>query len=149
MKTVVAVTFTLAMLGASAPAQLKMNGWDYYNYPSQPSGGSSSGGTLLLTGTMDHPYKASVMRGGSLTAWNGYWLGQGLTVPELRIQKSGTNVIIAWPDPSTRYRLFKSDVIPPLAWLPTNALPAIVGNEKQVTLPRSGNKSFFQLYKPR
>src|SRR5436190_3129902 len=107
MKTLAIITFTLTVFGAPALAQLKINSWDYYNYR-QSSGGSSSGGTLFLTGTMDHPYQASLMRGGSLAARNGYWLGPGLTLPKLRIQKSGTNVIIAWPDPSTRYRLFKS-----------------------------------------
>ena len=66
----------------------------------------------------------------------------------MRIQKSGANVILAWPDPSTRYRLFQSGVVTPFAWNGITQLPAIVGTEKQVTLPISGSRGFFELYKP-
>ena len=146
MKTLIATSLALAALALSAQAQLVMNNWDFANYPSP--GFVSSGGTLTLKGGINRPFRSSTLQGGTLAISGGYWIAPGITLPTPRIQLAGTNVIIAWPDPSTGHRLFTSDTLTPFAWAQITSAPAIVGAEKRVTLPRMNSAGFYLLFKP-
>jgi hypothetical protein len=150
MKTFLRILFLLAAFGPVARAQVKINDWDYAGPFAfgGTSAGATDGGFIQITGTTYRSHRPANMQGGDLIAWGGQWLGAGVTVPKLRAQTSGTNVVLAWPDPSTRYQLYKSAEVTPFAWTPITSLPAIVGAEKRVTLPHSARKEFFQLYKP-
>ncbi len=150
MKTSISILFLAAAFGPVAQAQVKINDWDYagpFSFGGL-SAGSTGGGFIQIVGTTYSSKRPASMHGGGLSAWGGQWLGAGVTVPKLRAQTSGTNVIIAWPDPSTRFRLYASDALSPVVWTPVLELPAIVGNEKQVTVPQSSGSQFFQLYRP-
>ena len=146
MKILITTSLALAVLAISAQAQLKLNNWDFANYPSP--GFVSSGGTLTLKGGINRYFQFSTLQGGTLAISGGYWIAPGITQPKLRIENSGANVILAWPDPSTGHRLFASDVVTPFAWTQDTSAPAIVGSEKKVTLPRTHSMGFYRLYKP-
>jgi len=145
MKTLIATSVAWTALAFSAQAQLKLSNWGFNNYPSP--GVVSSGGTLTLKGSFTRPIRPATLQGGTLAISGAYWIAPGITLPTLRIQNAGTDVILAWPDPSTGHRLFASDVVTPFAWTQITSAPAIVGAEKKVTLPRN-SAGFYLLYKP-
>src|SRR5688572_565991 len=92
----------LLLLPAIATAQYAID-WSTLD----GGGGQSSGGAYTLTGTIGQP-DAAVASGGSYTLQSGFWSAVAVVpaegTPSLRIIHSGTNVTLAWPNPSTGFQ---------------------------------------------
>ena len=114
-------------------------------------GGPSSGGAYTLSGTFGQP-GAGTSTGGSYTLHGGFWnafaVVQTEGAPLLRIVRSGANVILAWPNPSTDFQLQESSSLSAPDWTDVNTVPGVVGDEKQVTAPLQPGARFFRLRKP-
>src|SRR6185295_3925531 len=82
-------------------------------------GGTSSGGSYTLSGTIGQP-DAGTLSGGNYTLEGGFW--PGLVVPStggaptLFIQHSGVNVIISWSPGTPGFSLEQSSTLLPLSW---------------------------------
>ncbi len=112
-------------------------------------GGTSTGGTYTVTGTIGQP-DAGRMSGGAYTLEGGFWgiisAIQTPGSPLLRVLLTSTNtVVVAWPNPSTGFSLQQNAALGNTNWLGVTNVPAVVGNEKQVIVaPPVGNR-FFRL----
>jgi len=111
-------------------------------------GGDSGGGGYSLRGTIAQP-DAGAMSGSGFSLTGGFWTGitQPATIPSLRIVRIGPNAVIAWPNPSTGFQLQASPTLPGM-WSDVSDVPAVVGAEKQVTVPAPMGARFYRLQKP-
>jgi hypothetical protein len=89
---------------------------------------------------------------GAYTVVGGFWsLAAAVQVegsPPLHIVKTGTQCVVAWPNPSTGFQLQTSPSLLTPAWSDVDAAAAIVGEEKQVTVPAEPGNRFYRLRKP-
>ena len=89
----------LMFISASATAQNYKIDW----YTIDGGGGTSSGGSFTLSGTIGQP-DAGTLAGGSYTLEGGFWGGvfavQQVSAPTLHIERLGSTVVISW-DPAT------------------------------------------------
>ena len=110
-------------------------------------GGTSSGGSYTLSGTIGQP-DAGAMSGGSFTLEGGFWGGafavQQVGAPTLLIERDPLgNVIVSWtPDVGGFVLQFSDDLASP-AWgdAPTTS-------QHPVTLPATTNTRFYRLRRP-
>ena len=107
--------------------------------------------TLAAPRPLQRP-DAGVASGGSYTLQGGFWSafagGSGESLPSLRILRDGANVTLAWPDPSTGFQLQESPSLSAPAWTDVNAVPGIVGEEKQVSQSIAPGARFYRLRRP-
>ena len=109
-------------------------------------GGTSSGGSYTLSGTIGQP-DAGTLSGGSYTLEGGFW--PGLVVPStgeaptLFIQHSGVNVIISWSPSTPGFSLEQSSTLLPLSW---GAAPS--GGTNPATIAVGSGPTFYRLKKP-
>ena len=114
-------------------------------YTVDGGGGTSSGGSYALSGTIGQP-DAGTLSGGSYTLEGGFW--PGLVVPStggaptLFIQLSGANVIISWSPGTPGFTLDQTDNLSSPVW---SAGPA--GNPTP-PIPASTGAKFYRLRKP-
>jgi hypothetical protein len=128
------------LLVASARAQDYAIDW----HTIDGGGGTSSGGTYTLSGTIGQP-DAGTMTGGDYTLQGGFWPGLVVTatgeVPTLFIKTSGTGVSISWSPATPGFTLEETDNLSVPSW---GAAPG--GNP--ANLPASGATRFFRLKRP-
>jgi hypothetical protein len=102
-----------------------------------------SGGTYSLSGTIGQP-DAGRMLGGNDSIDGGFWGLIALVPPRLTITRSGNNVIICWPSPSTGFKLQQSVGLAPATWTDVGQAPVDNGTTKCVTLPIT-SMTFYRL----
>jgi len=124
-------------------------------YSIDGGGGTSSGGSYTLTGTIGQP-DAGKSSGGSYELTGGFMsivtAIQTPGAPLLSVVRNGNNVVVSWPDPSTGFSLEETTALadPPTAtvWTATSATPAMVDGTLQVTIPAPVGKKYYRLKKP-
>lgn len=110
-------------------------------------GRASSGGPYSLQGTLGQP-DAGTSSGGGYTSQGGFWPGvTSQSAPALRILRDGTNVVLAWPNPSGGFQLQESSSLTTPDWANVNTAPVLVGDEKQVNQPVAAGVRFYRLRK--
>ncbi|MSU58973.1 MAG: hypothetical protein EXS35_12535 [Pedosphaera sp.] len=134
------------VLAANASAQYAID-W----FTLDGGGGQSSGGAYTLAGTIGQP-DAGASSGGAYTLQGGFWSAIAVVptdgVPSLRIIPNGTNVTLAWPNPSTGFQLEETPSLVAPAWTNVNGTPGVVGGEKQLDQNLTPGPRFFRLRKP-
>ena len=118
-------------------------------------GGTSTGGVYSITGTIGQP-DAGTMSGGGYTLTGGFWgvvaAVQTPGAPALKVRRSGTDVVVSWPDPSTGFILQETSILAnPSAstiWTKVTATSVVVNGEKTVTVPSPVGNRFYRLDKP-
>ena len=114
-------------------------------------GGTSTGGTYQVSGTIGQPDASGAMSGGSYSVTGGFWsvinVVQTPGVPNLLIVPNGANSVkILWPDPATNtYTLQQNGSLAGAGWT-TSSYPITNGfgtNFCTIT-PPAGNL-FFRL----
>ena len=137
----VALLFTASLLRAQSAL-------DWFTVDG--GGGTSSGGAYAGQGTIGQP-DAGVSSGGGYVLHGGFWGAFGGAAaesgPTLRIQLAGMNVTVAWVNPSTGFQLQESTSLTTPDWADVNAVPAVVGGERQVSRPAASAARFYRLRK--
>jgi hypothetical protein len=115
-------------------------------------GGTSTGGTYSVTGTIGQHDAGGPMTGGSYSLTGGFWALYAVQTPGapvLHIFLTGTNTaVVAWPAPSTGYVLQQNTNLVSTAWSGVTNSVNVVGSENQVIIsPPSGNR-YFRLFHP-
>ena len=143
MKTILklfALTAALIALTGSGRAQYAID-W----YTIDGGGGTSSGGTYTLSGTIGQP-DAGTLSGGNYTLQGGFW--PGLVVPStgeaptMFIQLAGVNVTISWSPGTPGFTLEQTDSLGTLSWA-----PGPPGNPTAPITP-AGTAKFYRLKRP-
>src|SRR5437016_332333 len=109
-------------------------------------GGTSTGGVYSVSGTIGQP-DAGVLTGGNYTLTGGFW-GVAVAIQEegaplLTITRSGPNVILSWPSPSTGFGLQDSSSLGTPNWAGVGS-PMDNGTTVTVTLTAAPGDKFYR-----
>src|SRR5262245_3985474 len=114
------------------------------------SGGTSSGGTYTLSGTIGQA-DAGVMTGGSYSLIGGFWgvavAIQEVGAPLLTVTRSGNSVTISWPSPSTGFNLQDTASLGSPSWVSSTLQVTDNGTTKTVTISTPLGNRFYRLFK--
>ncbi|MSU58975.1 MAG: hypothetical protein EXS35_12545 [Pedosphaera sp.] len=138
------LSFLLAAISANAQYAI-----DWFTLDG--GGGQSSGGAYTVTGTIGQP-DAAKASGGGYTLEGGFWSAfaaiQTEGRPTLRIVLNGTNVTLAWPNPSPGFQLEETPSLTAPNWTDVNTAPGVGGDERQVNQTLNPGPRFYRLRKP-
>ena len=134
----------LLCFAASTSAQSYAINW----YKVAGGGGTSSGGTFSVSGTIGQPDASATMTGGSFAITGGFWtiigVFQTTGAPYLTITRSGPNVVVSWPD-TGNYTLQQNDSLNPGGWFSTSYNPTQTDGTNSVMFPPTNGQIFFRL----
>jgi hypothetical protein len=68
--------------------------------------------------------------------------------PPLRIEQAASHSTLAWPAKATNYVLESSTTLPAGSWTTVTNTPTVIGRDRSLRLPATGNAQFFRLHKP-
>ncbi len=128
-------------MAATAGAQTYSIDW----FTIDGGGGTSTGGTYSLSGTIGQP-DAGVMTGGSYSLTGGFWSIQAIDIPgfpRLSITPAGNNVIISWTPGTLGFVLQGNGSFSAASWA-----DAPSGSTNPITVPAAGAARFYRLRKP-
>ena len=92
----------ILILGVLLPAVSFAQSYSIDWYKVAGGGGTSTGGTYQVSGTIGQPDAGAPMSGGSYSLTGGFWalisVVQTAGLPNLTITHAGNSVIVSWPD---------------------------------------------------
>jgi len=115
-------------------------------------GGTSTGGTYVVSGTIGQPDAGGPMTGGSYSLTGGFWsliaVVQTPGLPDLTIAFVGPDsVVVSWPD-TGNYTLQQNSNVAAAGWAPTGYPITTANGTNSITItPPTGNL-FFRLSQP-
>ena len=128
-------------LPASAHAQYAID-W----FTVDGGGGTSSGGSFTLTGTIGQT-DAATLSGGNYSLQGGFWPAIVLPAtgeaPTMFIQLSSASIIILWSPTTPGFSMEQSSTLLPGSWA-----PAPSGADNPATIPLGSAPTFYRLKKP-
>jgi hypothetical protein len=140
MKTIIPSLTAFFFLTFAAHAQNYTIDW----YKVSGGGGTSTGGTYQVSGTIGQPDASGAMTGGSYSLTGGFWSLYAVQTPGaplLTITCVGNQAIVSWDAAVTGWTLQTNANLATLAW--GNYLGAVVNNH--VTNARPTGAVFFRL----
>jgi hypothetical protein len=147
MKTCLSLFCFILMLAAFS---LRVSAQTYFIdwYKIAGGGGTSTGGTYSLSGTIGQPDASGTMTGGSYSLTGGFWsiiaVVQSPGLPNLIVTRSGNSVIVSWPDTGS-YTLQQNGNLSGGSWTSSGYTVTTANGTNSVTItPPSGNL-FFRL----
>ena len=115
-------------------------------------GGTSTGSVYSVSGTIGQADAGVALSGGNYSVTGGYWsllsVVQTPGAPLLTITRSGANLIVSWPSPSTGFSLQENTNLATTNWA---SFPGPVGDDgttKRVTNSAPLGNKFFRLMGP-
>lgn len=135
------LVFVCALFTASARAQNYSIDW----FTIDGGGGTSSGGSYALSGTIGQP-DASAMTGGDFVLTGGFWSVGAIdlpAIPKLFITHSGADAIISWTPGTPGFVLQGNGGLIATSWA-----DAPSGSTNPVSVPASAAARFYRLRKP-
>ena len=145
MKNMIPITAALLLITLAAQAQNYSIDW----YKVAGGGGTSTGGTYQVSGSIGRHDAGGPMTGGNFSLTGGFWALYAVQTPGaslLRIFLTPTNTaVVAWPYPSTGWNLQQNTNLATTNW----AMPAQTVNNNGtinyiIVNPPSGNR-FYRL----
>jgi len=142
----------LAWLTATLQAQTYSIDW----YKVSGGGGTSTGATYQVSGTIGQPDASVAMTGGNYSLTGGFWALYAVQTPGaplLSISRTITNtIVVSWPAPAEGWMLERTNVLPSLSapWSVVHQPYQTNAGTISVTFPNNqptGNQ-FFRLHKP-
>jgi hypothetical protein len=115
-------------------------------------GGTSTGATYQVTGTIGQPDASGALTGGNYSLTGGFWsliaVVQTAGAPVLTVSHSGNNIIISWPSASAGFGLQQNDNLATGSWTPANGFTiSDDGTTKSITITSPTGNLFFRLAK--
>jgi hypothetical protein len=114
-------------------------------------GGTSTGATYQVTGTIGQPDASGAMSGGSYSLSGGFWslvsVVQTAGAPMLTITHTGNTVTVSWPYPSTGWTLHQNPDLTTANWSSSGGI-ANDGTNNFITLTSPTGNLFFRLSNP-
>jgi len=111
-------------------------------------GGTSTGGTYQVSGTIGQPDASGTTSGGNYTLTGGFWslisVLQTLRAPTLTITHSGSSVKVSWPYPSTGWTLQQNLDLTAANWSASGGI-ADDGTNNFISITPPAGKLFFRL----
>ena len=117
MKNMIPITAALLLITLAAQAQNYSIDW----YKVADGGGTSTGGTYQVSGSIGRHDAGGPMTGGNFSLTGGFWALYAMQTPGaplLRIFLTPTNTaVVAWPYPSTGWNLQQNTNLATTNWV--------------------------------
>jgi hypothetical protein len=141
----------LALLGFGFCAQAQTYSIDWYKVSG--GGGTSTGGVYTASGTIGQPDAGGSMSGGNYSLTGGFWsliaVVQTPGAPTLDVVRSGSNVTVSWPYPSTGWALEQNESVTTVAgWQTSGYTVSTNATLNSITVTAPTRSLFFRLHKP-
>ena len=117
------------------------------------SGGAatSSDGRFAVAGNIGIAAPGATSDGSRFTLDHGFWVAVDLmdpiSLPRLRIERSGSSAILIWSLPAEDFSLEACPDLLRGIWSPVTIEPETIGDERRVTVPLQPDSRFFRLRK--
>ena len=112
-------------------------------------GGTSSGGTYQVSGTIGQPDASGAMTGGNYSLTGGFWsliaVVQTTGLPNLTITHSGSSIIISWPNTGSYTLLQNNNLAASANWITTSYIISTNIGTNSITIPSPQGNLFFRL----
>ena len=144
------VAVIMLLIAAAAYSQSYSVDW----YKIAAGGGTSTGGTYQVTGTIGQPDAGGAMSGGQYSLTGGFWslinVVQMPGVPNLIIVPNGANSVkILWPDPATNsFTLQQNANLAAAGWMTSGYAVTNGFGTNFCTITPPAGKLFFRLSNP-
>ena len=139
-------TLLLALTALTAHAQSYTIDW----YKIAGGGGTSTGGTYQVSGTIGQPDAGANMSGGNYSLTGGFWslisVVQTAGLPNLSIAHSGNSVIVSWPNTGS-CTLQQNNNLAGGSWTTTGYTINMSNGTNSITITSPTGNLFFRLAK--
>jgi len=136
----------LPLLLVSAPVHAQSYSIDWYKIAG--GGGTSTGGTYQVSGTIGQPDAIGTMTGGSFSVTGGFWslisAIQTVGLPNLTISHSENNVIVSWPNTGS-YTLQQNNSLATGTWNASPYTITTLNGTNSITIVSPNGNTFFRL----
>jgi hypothetical protein len=138
----------LLALGLVAPLLASAQNYSIDWYKIAGGGGTSTGGTYSVNGTIGQPDAGGAMTGGSYSLTGGFWsiiaVVQTLGLPNLTVTHSGSSVVVSWPDTGA-YTLQQNSNLASGSWSTSAYSVSTANGTNSVTITPPNGNLFFRL----
>jgi hypothetical protein len=134
------------LLGIAWMAHAQSYSIDWYKIAG--GGGTSTGGTYQVSGTIGQHDAGGAMTGGSYSLTGGFWslisVVQTAGLPNLTITHAGNSVIVSWPDTGS-YTLQQNSNLAGGSWTSSVYTITTTNGTSSITIPSPAGDLFFRL----
>ena len=138
----------LLVLPALASAQNYSIDW----FKVAGGGGTSTGATYSVTGTIGQPDASGAMSGGNYSVTGGFWslinVVQTPGAPTLNISRSGNTVTVYWQNISGWNLVQNGNLVTPIASWSVSSAPTLTNGTNYLNLVNPAGNLFFRLKNP-
>ncbi len=142
---------TLLLLALLIPSACMAQSYSINWYKIAGGGGTSTGGTYQVSGTIGQPDASGAMTGGSYSLTGGFWaliqVIQTSGAPTLYISHSGSSVTVFWQNVSGFTLQQNNNLEIPSGWANSTGITTSNGTNYLTISPAAGNL-FFHLVNP-
>jgi hypothetical protein len=146
--TIVAMLLSFALLALSASAQSYSINW----YKIAGGGGTSTGGTYTVNGTIGQPDASGALTGGNYSLTGGFWATlsavQTPGAPTLYISLSGKTVTVYWQDVSGWTLQQNNNLTTPANWNANTSWTTLPNGTNSLSITSPTGNLYFRLYNP-
>jgi hypothetical protein len=118
-------------------------------YKVSGGGGTSTGATYQVTGTIGQPDASGAMTGGNYSLTGGFWslisVVQTAGLPNLTVTHSGGSVIVSWPNTGSYTLQQNSDLSIPANWATSGFSISTSNGTNSITVTSPTGNLFFRL----
>lgn len=115
-------------------------------------GGTSTGGTYTVSGTIGQPDASGAMSGGNYSVTGGFWaliqVVQTPGAPTLYISHSGSSVTLYWQDVTGWTLHQNSNLTTPIASWAASSTPTLTNGTNYLTIANPSGNGFYRLTNP-
>ncbi|HAO78880.1 MAG TPA: hypothetical protein DCQ92_07885 [Verrucomicrobia subdivision 3 bacterium] len=134
------------LLGIAWMAHAQSYSIDWYKIAG--GGGTSTGGTYQVSGTIGQHDAGGPLTGGSYSLTGGFWslisVVQTAGLPNLTITHAGNSIIVLWPDTGS-YTLQQNSNLAGGSWTSSVYTITATNGTSSITLPSPAGNLFFRL----
>jgi hypothetical protein len=121
-------------------------------YKISGGGGTSTGATYQVTGTIGQPDAGGAMSGGQYSVTGGFWalisVVQTAGLPNLTITHAGNSVIVSWPDTGSYTLQQNGNLSVPAGWVTSGYSINTINGTNSITITAPAGNLFFRLSNP-
>jgi hypothetical protein len=141
--------FIISLLLAASEVHAQQYSVDWYKISG--GGGTSTGATYQVSGTIGQPDASSAMSGGPYSVTGGFWsliaVVQTAGLPNLAITHSGYSVIVSWPNAASYTLQTNDNLANTSAWTAYGGTVNTASGTNSVTIGPPTGTLFFRLSK--
>lgn len=144
----------IAIASWLAPAPGQAQNFAAEGFAIAGGGGTSTGGTFSVSGSLGQPEAAGlVLAGGAFAVRTGFWSLFAIQTPGAPLltisnRPQLATVTVSWPSPATGFVLQQTDNLANPNWVTITTTVNDSGTTRSINVSPAGGHRFFRLFKP-